>query len=95
MSNEQLAIMLLNIIARLEKATFIADEKLLIHKVTRHKESKYIGKNLIPPIQTKKEGKDWVLIDGDVVALDEIRNVIDDIKEQADILVEVLLKTET
>ncbi len=95
MSNEQLKIMLLNIIARLEKAIVLADEELLIHKVTRHKESKYIGNNLIPPILAKKQGKDWVLIDGDVVAFDEIRNVIDDIKEQTDILGGVLLETET
>ncbi len=86
MSNEQLKIMLLNIIARLEKAIVLADEQLLIHEVKRHKEPKYIGDNLIPPFLSEKQGKDWVLIDGDAVALDEIRNVIDDIKEQADIL---------
>ncbi len=98
MSNEQLKIMLLNIIERLQRATKHADQQLMIHDVKRQRMVIYVGKDDMSSFLEKKDikekgdkpwprnPKDWITQDGPACALNELQNMINDMKQQVDAL---------
>ncbi len=90
MTNEQLKILIFNIVARLEDAISVADDNL--DDVPRHKLKRYIGKALVPAFSAKNNSEDWEQYEGEVIALDPIKEIIVDLKKQADQLGGTLLE---
>jgi hypothetical protein len=85
MTNEQLKILLVNIAERLYLAIAEADAQL--DGVQRHKSERYIGKNPLKSAFYHKDPDEWEEYEEGVVALDPIRTVVDDLKDQANMLV--------
>ena len=86
MTDLQLQILLLNIVARLEAAIIEAD--LSLENVPRHKGQRYIGKARLPGLAalSKKNPDDWEETEESPVALTELIEVVGDIRSQADAL---------
>jgi hypothetical protein len=82
MTNEQLQILLLLLADKLEHAVNTADADLG-DGVERHESQRYVGSALIPPFFGDRRPGEWETVRKMAVALDPVRDAVDEIRKHA------------